>query len=102
MVKVSIALYFLGYCEKKKTSCWLIWMDGWMDGCEVCRQLKLCKATAHVPVIFVTAMSEMEDECKGFELWGVDHIIKPISPETVLAKVKIFMRELLSRAKNKI
>ena len=59
-----------------------------MDGFEVCRQLKICKVTAHIPIIFVTAMSEMEDECKGFELGGVDYIIKPISPEIVRARVK--------------
>jgi putative two-component system response regulator len=59
-----------------------------MDGFEVCRQLKICKGTAHIPIIFVAAMSEMEDECKGFELGGVDYIIKPISPEIVRARVK--------------
>jgi putative two-component system response regulator len=59
-----------------------------MDECEVCRQLKLCKTTAHIPIIFVTVMSEMEDESKEFELGGVDYIIKPISPEIVLTRVK--------------
>lgn len=59
-----------------------------MDGFEVCRQLKNCGTTAHIPIIFVTAMSENDDECKGFDLGGVDYIIKPISPKIVRARVK--------------
>ncbi|MDH2434293.1 two-component system response regulator [Pokkaliibacter sp. MBI-7] len=59
-----------------------------MDGYEVCRQLKANPETADIPVIFLTAKAEMEDEQRGLELGAVDYIIKPISPPIVLARVK--------------
>lgn len=51
-----------------------------MDGYEVCRILKSNPETARIPVIFVTAMSEIEEEEKGFEAGAVDYITKPIHP----------------------
>ncbi len=63
-----------------------IMMPG-MDGYEVCRQLKADPATRHIPVIFLTAKSEVEDEKMGLELGAVDYITKPISPPIVLARV---------------
>jgi putative two-component system response regulator len=59
-----------------------------MDGYEVCRRLKCDPKTVNIPVIFLTAKSEMEDEQKGLELGAVDYITKPISPPIVLARVK--------------
>src|SRR5215472_5839848 len=59
-----------------------------MSGYEVCQQLKADASTAEIPVIFLTAMTETEDEKKGFELGAVDYITKPISPPIVLARVK--------------
>jgi len=64
-----------------------IMMPG-MDGYEVCRQLKASPATCHIPVIFVSAMDEVKDETKGFELGAVDYITKPVSPPIVKARVK--------------
>ena len=59
-----------------------------MDGYEVCQKLKADPLTAAIPVIFVTAKSEVEDEQRGFALGAVDYITKPISPPIVLARVK--------------
>jgi len=59
-----------------------------MDGYEVCRQLKANCATCNIPVIFVSAMDEVTDEIKGFELGAVDYITKPVSPSIVKARVK--------------
>jgi signal transduction histidine kinase len=59
-----------------------------MDGFEVCRQLKSKARTADIPVIFLTAMSEMEDERNGLELGAVDYLTKPISPPIVMVRVK--------------
>ena len=59
-----------------------------MDGYEVCRRLKADPATAEVPIIFLTAKSETEDERLGFELGAVDYITKPISPPILQARVK--------------
>jgi putative two-component system response regulator len=59
-----------------------------MDGHEVCRRLMADERTRHTPVIFLTAKSAPEDEKEGFELGAVDYITKPISPPTVMARVR--------------
>ena len=59
-----------------------------MDGYEVCRRLKADYTTRKIPVIFVTAKGEIEDETKGFELGAVDYITKPVSPPIVQARVR--------------
>ncbi|MBW7833709.1 MAG: two-component system response regulator [Simplicispira suum] len=59
-----------------------------MDGYEVCRQLKADDATRDIPVIFLTARADTEDERKGFALGAVDYVTKPISPPIVLARVQ--------------
>ena len=59
-----------------------------MTGHEVCRQLKADPVTAAIPVIFVTAMADVEDEARGFEVGAVDYITKPVSPAIVRARVK--------------
>jgi len=59
-----------------------------MDGYTVCFHLKANPNTAHIPVIFLTAKTEVTDETKGFELGAVDYITKPISPPIVLSRVK--------------
>lgn len=59
-----------------------------IDGYEVCRRLKADYATQRIPVIFVTAMNEIEDETRGFELGAVDYISKPVSPAIVRARVR--------------
>ena len=65
-----------------------IMMPG-MDGYEVCRRLKADPATAHIPVIFLTAKAQVEDEQLGFDVGCVDYITKPISPPITLARVKM-------------
>jgi putative two-component system response regulator len=59
-----------------------------MDGYEVCRRLKADQETASIPVIFLTAKTQVEDEELGLALGAVDFIHKPISPPIVLARVK--------------
>ena len=59
-----------------------------VDGYEVCRRLKSDYQTQRIPVIFVSAMSETEDETRGFELGAVDYISKPVSPAIVRARVR--------------
>ncbi len=59
-----------------------------MDGYEVCRKLKENPVTSHIPVIFVTAMTDENDEALGFEAGCVDYITKPIQPMIVRARVK--------------
>ncbi|MBW2184915.1 MAG: two-component system response regulator [Deltaproteobacteria bacterium] len=59
-----------------------------MDGYEVCQRLKQSVITRKIPVIFVTAMTDNDNETKGFEAGAVDYIIKPIRPAIVRARVK--------------
>src|SRR4051794_6357365 len=59
-----------------------------MSGHEVCQRLKGESSTRKIPVIFVTAMNQVEDEARGFALGAVDYITKPVSPPIVKARVK--------------
>ncbi len=59
-----------------------------MDGYEVCRVLKDDDDLREIPVIFLTAKSEVEDEERGFKLGCVDYIAKPISPPILIERVK--------------
>jgi sigma-B regulation protein RsbU (phosphoserine phosphatase) len=59
-----------------------------MDGYEVCRRLKADDRVRDIPIIFVTAKTEVEDETLGFELGAVDYITKPFSIPVVRARVK--------------
>ncbi len=59
-----------------------------IDGFEVCRRLKENPKTKQIPIVFVTAKIEAEDEMRGLSLGAVDYITKPISPPVVLVRVK--------------
>ena len=59
-----------------------------MDGYEVCKRLKEESKTREIPVIFISAMSEVKDIVKGFKIGGVDYIVKPFREEEVLARVR--------------
>ncbi len=58
------------------------------DGFEVCRRLKNNAATKDIPVIFITAKAEPEDETLGLELGAADYISKPFHPGIVKARIK--------------
>ncbi|MBQ5948959.1 two-component system response regulator [Massilia sp. ST3] len=58
-----------------------------MDGYETCRQLKANPATADIPVIFLTAKNQVEDEAMGLSVGAVDYLGKPISPPILFARV---------------
>jgi len=59
-----------------------------MDGYEVCQRLKTGEQTRDIPVLFISALSEMEDKIKAFTVGGVDYITKPFQFEEVLARVE--------------
>lgn len=59
-----------------------------MTGHEVCRRLKAAPLTAQVPVIFATALTQVEDELAGFNAGAVDYITKPLSPSIVRARIR--------------
>jgi diguanylate cyclase len=59
-----------------------------LDGYEVCRALRDDPLTSRIPVIFITAMNDVEDEKHGLDLGAVDYITKPFSPPLVKARVR--------------
>lgn len=71
-----------------------------MDGYELCARIKNNPRTAEIPIIFITAVSEVMDDAKAFELGAVDYVTKPFNPLTVKARacthIKLYrtMREL--------
>ncbi|MBF0229780.1 MAG: response regulator [Desulfamplus sp.] len=58
-----------------------------MDGFEACRYLKSDPKSADIPIIFITAMNDNQDEAAGFEAGCVDYITKPISKPIVIARI---------------
>ncbi len=59
-----------------------------IDGYEVCRKLKENSVTRDIPIIFVTAMIEDEDEERGLTLGAIDYITKPFRPAIVKARIR--------------
>lgn len=68
-----------------------IMMPG-IDGYETCRRLKESAVTKDIPVIFMTALSDVEHKVKGFEAGAVDYVTKPYNREEVLARVGVHLR----------
>lgn len=67
-----------------------------MDGLALCRALKDDESTKEIPVIFVTALSDPQNEKLGFQAGAVDYISKPVSPPIVRARVKIHLQNFLT------
>ena len=59
-----------------------------IDGYEVCQRLKNNKNTCNIPVIFISALDEVFDKVKAFDVGGIDYIPKPFQVEEVLARVE--------------
>lgn len=68
----------------------LILLDAMMpgiDGFETCKRIKLIKSVNHVPVVFMTGLTETEHVVRGFEVGGIDYVTKPIKPQEVVARI---------------
>ena len=59
-----------------------------MDGYEFCRRLKSVEKTRSIPIIFISALDELNDKVKAFSLGAVDYIAKPFQEKEVIARVK--------------
>ena len=68
-----------------------IMMPG-MDGYEVCERFKANERTKNIPVIFVTAITEIEDAARGFQAGAVDFIQKPLNPVMTKARVDLHIK----------
>ena len=72
----------------------VILMDALMpgtDGFATCRKLKQNRALAHVPIIFMTGLTDTEHIIEGLEAGGVDYISKPIVPGELLARIRVHL-----------
>ncbi|MGH9196898.1 MAG: response regulator transcription factor [Acidimicrobiia bacterium] len=65
-----------------------------LDGLEVCRMLRMDSATAHIPIIILTARGEESDRIVGLELGADDYVTKPFSPKELVARVRALLRRV--------
>jgi two-component system phosphate regulon response regulator PhoB len=72
----------------------LDWMIEGTSGLEVCRRMRRDKATAHVPIIMLTARGEEDDKIRGLETGADDYLTKPFSPRELIARVAAIMRRI--------
>ena len=72
----------------------LDWMIEGTSGIEVCRRLRRDKATAHVPIIMLTAREAEDDRVRGLDTGADDYVTKPFSPRELLARVAAVLRRL--------
>ena len=72
----------------------LDWMIEGTSGIEVCRRLRRDKASAHVPIIMLTAREAEDDRIRGLDTGADDYITKPFSPRELLARVAAVMRRI--------
>lgn len=75
-----------------------------IDGFETCRRIKQINEVRHVPVMFMTGLTETEHVVRGFESGGLDYVTKPIEPAEVLARVATHIRNarMMSQARHAI
>lgn len=81
----------LAICEKIEPD--IILLDAVMpeiDGFETCKRLKVL--LPNTPIIFMTGLTDVEDVVKGLEAGGIDYVTKPISPDEVIARIKIHIQ----------
>jgi two-component system phosphate regulon response regulator PhoB len=72
----------------------LDWMIEGVSGIEVCRRLRRKPATAHVPIIMLTARGEESDRIRGLETGADDYVTKPFSPRELIARVGAVLRRV--------
>jgi PAS domain S-box-containing protein len=74
-----------------------------IDGCEICKHLKADPKTAHIPIIFMSAMNVPADKVKAFKSGGADYVTKPFQMEEVFARIEyqLKLRSLQQRLEEK-
>ncbi|HEX6144456.1 MAG TPA: phosphate regulon transcriptional regulator PhoB, partial [Geminicoccaceae bacterium] len=72
----------------------LDWMLPWISGLELCRQVRRRPATAHLPIIMLTARTEEPDRLRGLDTGADDYITKPFSIEELIARIRAVLRRV--------
>ena len=62
-----------------------------MDGFETCRRIRKIRDFTHIPIVFMTGLSDTEHVVKGFESGGVDYVAKPIVPAELVARIRVHL-----------
>lgn len=75
-----------------------------MDGFEVCRRLKADEKTQSVPILFISALDDIGEKLKAFEMGGVDYITKPFQPMEITARVRthLSLRNIRKRLEHEV
>lgn len=73
-----------------------------IDGLEICKVIKKNEATAHIPIIMLTAKAQETDKIVGLELGADDYMTKPFSPRELVARVKAILRRTHEKPKSDI
>ncbi|MCK9383417.1 MAG: response regulator transcription factor [Nevskia sp.] len=63
-----------------------------LDGFEICRRLKTALETRHIPVVFMTGLTDTDDVVRAFQAGGIDYVTKPIRPAEVVARIASHLR----------
>jgi pilus assembly protein CpaE len=70
-----------------------------MDGFELCRRLRQRENTARIPIMMLTALSELDERLKAFDAGADDFLAKPFQPEELLARIKVLLRRAAPQAR---
>jgi DNA-binding NarL/FixJ family response regulator len=62
-----------------------------MDGFETSKRIKKIREFAHIPIVFMTGLSDTEHVVKGFESGGIDYVTKPIVPDELVARIRVHL-----------
>lgn len=65
-----------------------------LNGFDACRLLQSDPATTHIPIIFLSSSSNVDARLEGLHNGGVDYVVKPYSPEEVLARIRVHLRRI--------
>ncbi len=71
-----------------------------MDGYELCKKLRQMPVTAHIPIMMLTAFSEINEKLKAFDAGADDFMPKPFQPQELQARVKVHLRRAITQTKN--
>ncbi|SJZ30709.1 response regulator transcription factor [Selenihalanaerobacter shriftii] len=69
-----------------------------LDGFEICRKLQEEVVTQRIPIIFLSAKTDVEDKVEGLELGATDYLTKPFSPRELVSRVRVILKRLNSKS----